>query len=398
MAKKPLSATEKIRNHILKNPAAANAEVAARFNSTAQFVSNCRTKLRKAGQVPKAAADYRRKTVIEKVSDPVAYTKERIDAKQQQDQKASLVKKIISLENDVAFLTDFKKHKPKTFNIYAPSNSKKHEATAVTQWSDWHVDEVVKPSRVNGFNEYNPEIAEKRAKTLFENTIKLVNTQRTGVIIKRLIVHLGGDPITGWIHEENMQTNSMTPQEGIFFANDLHIAGFEYLLKYGDFDEIYVVCSRGNHGRVTKKMHYKNDSNTNNENYMYKMLAARFRGNSKIHFQIDDAELAYMSVYNNTLRFFHGWQIKFKGGIGGLTIPLFKALHRWDSNIQGFYNFMADKHNYSLPTPHCVLNGSLIGFSELALSWGFKFEPAQQSFTLLDSKRGVTIKAPIFCE
>jgi hypothetical protein len=105
-----------------------------------------------------------------------------------------------------------------------------------------------------------------------------------------------------------------------------------------------------------------------------------------------------MSVYGRTLRFFHGWQIKFNGGIGGLSIPLYKQIHRWNSNTPAYYNFMCDKHTLSYPTPDCVLNGSLIGFNPYALSHGFSYEPPRQSFTLLDSKRGVTIKAPIFCD
>lgn len=332
------------------------------------------------------------------IESKVEWTKHKAQNDIYRTESKNLVKKIIELEKDVSFLTDFKKHSPKTFLIHAPTTSKNHEAIAITQWSDWHVDEVVKPTTVNGFNEYNPTIAESRAKKLFENTIKLVNTQRAGVIIKKAIVHLGGDLVTAWIHPEGMQTNSMTPQQGLFFAYDLHVAGINYLLKYGDFDEIFIVCSRGNHGRQTPKMQFANDYSTNSENYTYKMLANEFKSNPKIKFQIDDAELAYMNVYGKQLRFFHGWQIKFKGGIGGLTIPLYKALHRWDANIPAYYNFMADKHNYSRPTPQCVLNGSLVGFNAYALSNGFSFEPPRQSFTLLDSKRGITIKAPIFCE
>jgi hypothetical protein len=328
----------------------------------------------------------------------VEYTKQTDSLRKQRHESTFLARRIIQLESEVEFLTDFKQHKPQTFNILPPSSNKNHEATVITQWSDWHVDEVVKPSTINGFNEYNPTIVEKRAKKLFENTVKLVQTQRAGVIIKTAIIHLGGDLVTGWIHPEGMQTNSMTPQEGMFFAYDLHVAGIEYLLKYGEFNEIFIICSRGNHGRITHKMQYANDYATNNENYAYKMLANYFRNNSKVKFQIDDAELAYMNVYGKLLRFFHGWQIRFKGGIGGLTIPLYKALHRWDKNLPTYYNFMADKHSYSRPTPDCVLNGSLVGFNAYAMSNGFTFEPPRQSFTLLDSKRGITIKAPIFCE
>lgn len=388
--KSPEGAVEKLVAHVKKHGKDRSWSKLTKMFAPGLSDDWSRTELRRNG--------YNTTTKQFTVDKNIEYTKHANELSQYQSEKKDYVKKIIELEKDISFLSDFKKHSPKTFQIFAPNNTKNHEAVAITQWSDWHVDEVVKPSTVNGFNEYNPTVAENRAKKLFENTVKLINTQRAGVIIKKLIIHLGGDLVTGWIHPEGMQTNSMTPQEGLFFAHDLHIAGIDYLLKEGDFDEMFIVCSRGNHGRVTPKMQYSNDYSTNNENYTYKMLANHYKNNPKIKFQIDDAELAYINVYGKQLRFFHGWQIRFKGGIGGLTIPLYKALHRWDANIPAFYNFMADKHNYSRPTPQCVLNGSLVGFNAYALSNGFSFEPPRQSFTLLDSKRGITIKAPIFCE
>lgn len=332
------------------------------------------------------------------VQEKIEYTEYKQKATVQKEENSKLIKKVIELQRDLRFLDAFKKHTSTKFVIPPPTGKANHEATPIIQWSDWHVDEVVKPSTVNGFNEFNPEICEARAKNLFSNTIKLINTQRTGVIIKRLVLHLGGDIVTAWIHPEGMQTNSMTPQQGVFFAFDLHRAGIQYLLKHGEFEQIYIVCSRGNHGRVTHKMQYGNDYSTNSENYMYKMLANEFKSEKRVVFQIDDAELAYMNIYGKQLRFFHGWQIRFQGGIGGLTIPLYKALHRWNANVPTYYNLMCDKHTYSSPTPDCTLNGSLIGFNAYALSNGFSFQPPLQSFTLLDSKRGITIKAPLFCQ
>jgi hypothetical protein len=315
----------------------------------------------------------------------------------QKKNNKEFVKKIIELEKKVAFLSDFNKHKPSEFVIPTPTDPKKHEGVAVTQWSDWHIDEKIVPSTVNGMNEYNPEIATERANILFANTIKLTNTQRGALDIKRLIIHKGGDDITGWIHPENMQTNTMTPQEAIFFVHDLQLAGIQYLLDHGDFEMIDVVCSRGNHGRTTPKMQYGNDYSTNNENYLNNMLAKHFRNEPRVRFQIDNSETAYMEVYGRILRFFHGWQVRFMGGIGGITVPLYKAIHRWNDTTPAYYNFMGDKHVYSNPTPDSVLNGSLVGYNAYALSHGFKFQRPIQSFTIIDSKYGATIKAPIFC-
>jgi hypothetical protein len=44
------------------------------------------------------------------------------------------------------------------------------------------------------------------------------------------------------------------------------------------------------------------------------------------------------------------------------------------------------------------VNGSLIGLSAYGYKIGFKPERPSQAFTLLDEKRGFTIKIPIFAD
>jgi len=145
-------------------------------------------------------------------------------------------------------------------------------------------------------------------------------------------------------------------------------------------------------------MQFANDYSMNLETFLYWSLADHFKKEKSISFKIEQSELAYLTVYDKVLRFFHGHQIKFAGGVGGITVPLHKAIYRWDANIKAYYNFMCDKHTYSTPIPNCQLNGSLKGYDAFAVSHGFSFQPPMQSFTLLDSQRGVTIKAPIFCQ
>jgi hypothetical protein len=48
--------------------------------------------------------------------------------------------------------------------------------------------------------------------------------------------------------------------------------------------------------------------------------------------------------------------------------------------------------------PYLVTNGSLIGFNPFAVSIGAKYEPPQQAFFLVDSKRGKTASYPIWVE
>jgi hypothetical protein len=355
---------------------------------------------------PKASSDWSRdvarrngfKSDAFTIQKKVEHTKQVSQIKKHQKESTQLTNKIIELEKDLQLLAAVKEYDPRRFEIPPPISKTKREATAIVQWSDWHVDEKVDANTVNGMNEYNKEVARKRAFKLFENGIKLVNSQRSAVTIKRLVIQAGGDSIGGYIHPELQQTNTMSPLEGIFYAKELHIAGIDYQLKYGDFDEIIIVCNRGNHTRLTPKMQYSNDYSMNLETFLFYSLMDNYRNNKKVVFKIDQSELSYLSIYGRVLRFFHGWQVKSSGGIGGIGIPLYKKIHRWNNNKAAYYNFMCDKHTYSMPTPDCQLNGSLKGFDAFAESHGFSYQPPIQSFTLLDSQRGITIKAPIFCD
>jgi hypothetical protein len=272
----------------------------------------------------------------------------------------------------------------------------KRQATAIVQYSDWHVGETVNPATVQGLNKFNPDVARKRAFTCFQNTLRMVQKERQNIEIDTLIIHLGGDFIGGWIHPELMQTNSMSPIQEARYAEELLASGLDFLLNHGKFKQIVAICSRGNHGRNSPKMQYANEAATNYETFIYSGLEKMFGQN--IHFINPEADIAYFYCYDWLLRFYHGQQVQYGGGVGGLTIPLNKKQANWDRTKQAHYNFMGHFHQYSHPNSQTTLNGSLKGFDAYAASNGFKFEPPTQSFTLIDSSRFVTTKAPIFCE
>lgn len=308
-----------------------------------------------------------------------------------------LVKQIIHLKKEIEVYKDFEGYVPKLAEIPSPKDMHRGEATAIFQWSDWHLDEEVLPSTVDGLNKFNPTIAAERCALLFKNGVKLADTQRGSIDVPYAVIQLGGDFITNYIHPEGQQTNTMGPMQAIEFAADQICSGIEYNLKHGRFKHITFILNRGNHGRITQRMQ-SNDYQVNLETVLYSMVKREFKKESKISWIINDGALSYYKVYDHQLRFFHGHQIRFKGGIGGLTIPLYKAIHRWNANRKAFYNFMCDKHSYQNATPDSQINGSLVGFNAYALEIGCEYQPPLQSFTLLDSKRGITIKAPIFCE
>lgn len=296
--------------------------------------------------------------------------------------------------NDFIHIESNLKVKPITAS---KTKSEKHEATAFAIFSDWHIEERVDKSQTHGLNEYNPDIAKHRAQKVTQNLVKLVNKERDAVQIKNLVIHLGGDFIGNWIHEELAQTNYMTPIEATIEAQNMLTASLEYLLAHGDFERIIALCSVGNHGRITPKMQYANQVKTNYEYAIYNTIA-KFIKDDRLEIVFPDSGVGYVEIYNKKLRFYHGHQVRFKDGVGGLTIPLNKKQQRWDKTIKADYNSMCHWHYFSLPNPSTILNGTLKGWDTFAAECGFEYQPPQQAFALFDSKYGRTITAPIFCE
>lgn len=127
---------------------------------------------------------------------------------------------------------------------------------------------------------------------------------------------------------------------------------------------------------------------------MYHALAKRFEDEERVQFIISDGYHTYLDVYGFTIRFHHGHQIKYYGGVGGITIPLNKAVAAWNKahpvylDVVGHFHQLFDGGNW-------VVNGSLIGYNAFALSIKASPETPRQAFFLIDKLDGKTVMAPI---
>jgi hypothetical protein len=287
---------------------------------------------------------------------------------------------------------------PKIVNIQPKLSIKKNEAVPIIQLSDWHFEERVDANTINNLNEYNLNIATIRWDKCIQNSLKLVNKERQSSSIRELCLWLGGDFISGYIHEELEENNYLSPVEATMFSQDKIISAIEFYLKEGDFDKITIPCNFGNHGRTNKKPRVSTGYKNSYEWMMYKMLQKKYEKNKKINFIVPNGMFTYVTIYNFVSRFFHGDSIKYGGGIGGLTVPLIKAIQRYDQQQQADYNFMGHFHQLWQATRNCIVNGSGIGFSPYAQRIGASPEEPMQSFSLIDKKYGLTIKTPIFCK
>ncbi len=113
--------------------------------------------------------------------------------------------------------------------------------------SDWHWGEVVDPAQIGGVNEYSLKTAHDRAKRMINNTVDLLNNHMVNPSYPGIVFALGGDMITGDIHEELVATNEREVMPTVVDLWGVLAWCIETLAD--KFGRVFVPCVGGNHGR-----------------------------------------------------------------------------------------------------------------------------------------------------
>jgi hypothetical protein len=271
----------------------------------------------------------------------------------------------------------------------------KREATALALASDWHLEELVDPATVGGVNAYDLAIAERSARRFFEGIVWLIDFHGGAFSVRDLVLWLGGDIISNTIHEELLESNLLAPLVATRFAREVIVRGIRMLLEETELERIVVPCSYGNHGRTTAKPRISTGAVNSYEVALYHQLADDFRHEPRVRFVVSRGELLYLDVYDLVVRFTHGDAVKYGGGIGGITIPINKALAGWGSTRRADLTCMGHWHQY-ISARGLITNGSLVGYGPFSQRVKATFEPPQQAFCLIDSRRGVCQSTPIW--
>jgi hypothetical protein len=267
-------------------------------------------------------------------------------------------------------------------------------ATPVFVCSDWHVEETVRAETVNGLNSYDLPTAEKRIRRLAKAMQWMVDHHRKSFEIRELVVGLLGDLMTGYIHEELVEGNSLSPVETLLWLQDkISECIVRGLLELPGIERITFVCCNGNHGRTTPKMRVASRAANSYEWLLYHQLRRTHGSHARQEWHVADGELTYMKIHGVQMRATHGDGATYHGGTGGVTIPLNKAIARWDQGKYADITILGHFHSLHY-LPRFCLNGSLIGTSAYGLRFGHE-APAQASF-LIDSKRGPCLNTTLW--
>lgn len=383
-------ATKELSNRTLQQAVEAFTSAAGNISQAAALLGLPRGTLQ--GRL--AAAKRAGITVPEFQDEDAGY----IDARREQVARQNQTKTVRKLGNRVMQLEDelaaalFLRDNLSSYKIVA-NPAWRSEATAIWEASDWHVGEKVTKGQTNGINEYNPDIAKKRAEQFFVNGLRLTKMMGRDVAIKTVVLAALGDFMTGHLHDQNAETNYFAPVEEALYAQNLLASGIKYVMERSSY-QLVVVCHSGNHARTTRFAEFGSENGHSYEYFMYCALRNLFKDEARVTFVISEGAHTYLDVYSRPIRFMHGHDVKYGGGVGGLTVPLNKAIAQWDRARPAFLTCLGHFHQ-RLDGGNFLANGSLIGYNAFALSIKASAEPPAQQMCLIDRDRGKTIVAPI---
>jgi hypothetical protein len=287
-----MSASEKIKEHILNNPASTNAEIARALDSTPQFVANCRNKLRQEGKIAKAPADYRRKKhpALAAECDTVGLPVDNVSNYWYKGKHYSIHvngKDVSPWEVLEQVIDEMKKHSPR----YAPIKYEKvtDGHLLVVDPADIHIGKLC--SAFETGDPFTHKVAIDRVKSGVAGIIQKVK----GFPIDKILLIIGNDIL----HVDNAKhtTTSGTPQDtelmwydAFKIAFKLQVEVIEMLISIAP---VHVQYDPSNHDYLTGF-------------FLAQSLEAWFRNSKGITFNVSPAHRKYFVYGENLIGSTHG--------------------------------------------------------------------------------------------
>lgn len=263
--------------------------------------------------------------------------------------------------------------------------------------SDWHWGEVVDPKQINGVNEFNLAVGQRRARRMVETTINLLTEHVKGGKYPGIVFALGGDMMSGDIHDELSESNEVPVMPALLDLLGVLTWCIETLAD--TFGNVFVPCVTGNHGRNTKKPRAKGRNYSNFDWLLYQFLHKQFQRDKRVRFLIPDGSDAHWSVFGHRYCLTHGDQFRGGDGMIGALGPIIRGDHKKRSrNGQidlGYDTLLLGHWHQLIQLQRLIVNGSLKGYDEYAAANNFGYEIPQQALWLTHAQHGITFSMPV---
>lgn len=236
--------------------------------------------------------------------------------------------------------------------------------------SDLHWGEVVNREEMRGVNEYSVEIARARLRRVVRSTIELCLVHTAAPEYPGIVVALGGDMVSGGIHEELADTDDLPAIPASVDCAEHLIAALRLLAEA--FGRVFVPCVDGNHDRDGKHIRYKGRAQHSYGWLIYQMLEREFRNDDRIVFQISAENDVVYELAGRRYLLTHGDQIGARGGDG--IIGALGPIRRGAIKLAGQYaalglqpdtTIMGHWHQ-AITLRDIIVNNTLKGWDEYA--------------------------------
>lgn len=265
-----------------------------------------------------------------------------------------------------------------------PASSGVIEEDLVILLSDEHGDQVVKPHKVNGLEDYNFQVVLNRAENFVNRVIQFTKHTLNNYRFNNVYILCLGDHVNGEIHGGTESSTFRNSFANAMAVGQLHALMFRDIASH--FDNVKVIYVPGNHGRTTPHKDYQNA--LRNLDYVVAETAFAYSKDIKnIEFLIPDAFTVNIDINGFTFNMCHGDDIKGHNGIPWYGIERrnrrLQAIHAARAQ-QIHYKVMGHFHQASTmqdTSGETIINGSWKATDEyLYNSLGAYTKPCQWVF------------------
>jgi len=260
----------------------------------------------------------------------------------------------------------------------------------IIKFSDWQIGEQILAREIEGFGGYNFAIAQNSIENIVSDIVKWVETQRKGYRIDTCHIFCEGDFVSGDIHDELKITNEFplpvqTEKAGL-------LLGEMFLILCSHFKKVIAwEVSADNHGRLVKKIQFKQRSLNNMNHLVYAIANAKASGCKNFESVRTEGIKLLAEVAGYKFLLTHGNDIKSWMGIPyyGLSRDFGKEAKKRMRAKHDQFDFMSIGHWHvpSVIEDMIFVNGCLCGTTEFDHAQGRYAEPSQCAF-LVSPKHG----------
>ena len=273
----------------------------------------------------------------------------------------------------------------------------RHAAIPSLLLTDIHWGEKIEPAEIGGINCYDTGIAEQRIQRAAEGAVRLCRDYLSGVEYEGANLMLGGDLLSGGIHDELRETDMQTAVECVVPVMEALLAGVNVLADH--FGRVSVEAVVGNHGRTTRKPRAKKRAQDSYDGLVYSLMARELSRDERVTMRVATGPDAHFSVYGTRYCLTHGDQFKGGSGLSGALAPLMLGVHRkrrrdasadnpWDVLVMGHFHQSFFHHDF-------IVGGAVVGYNEFAYQKNYVPEPAKAALWLNTPERGISTYMPV---